>query len=111
VYFENGWSLQLIVHWRLFFIPYNTIVIYIISGIKAILQDSSVKIADDEGVSPSLSVTHEFPLICFSPRVMYVDVATAEAGPVVEPDLWTRRWSRVGADRRLEFPPAPRASE
>ncbi|KAH0820498.1 hypothetical protein GEV33_002293 [Tenebrio molitor] len=40
-----------------------------------------------------------------------VDVATAEAGPVVEPDLWTRRWPRVGADRRLEFPPAPRASE
>jgi hypothetical protein len=32
------------------------IVIYIISGIKAILQDSSVKIADDEGVSPSSSV-------------------------------------------------------
>jgi hypothetical protein len=32
----------------------NTIiVIYTISGIKAILQDSSVKIADDEGVSPS----------------------------------------------------------
>jgi hypothetical protein len=31
----------------------ETIVIYIISGIKAILQDSSVKIADDEGVSPS----------------------------------------------------------
>jgi hypothetical protein len=29
------------------------IVIYTISGIKAILQDSSVKIADDEGVSPS----------------------------------------------------------
>jgi hypothetical protein len=28
-----------------------TIVIYTISGIKAILQDSSVKIADDEGVS------------------------------------------------------------
>jgi hypothetical protein len=47
------------------------IVIYIISGIKAILQDSSVKIADDEGVSPSSSVTHEFPVICFSPRVMY----------------------------------------
>jgi hypothetical protein len=32
------------------------IVIYTISGIKAILQDSSVKIADDEGVSPSSSV-------------------------------------------------------
>jgi hypothetical protein len=32
------------------------IVIYAISGIKAILQDSSVKIADDEGVSPSSSV-------------------------------------------------------
>jgi hypothetical protein len=32
------------------------IVIYIISGIKAILQESSVKIADDEGVSPSSSV-------------------------------------------------------
>jgi hypothetical protein len=31
-------------------------VIYTISGIKAILQDSSVKIADDEGVSPSSSV-------------------------------------------------------
>ncbi|KAH0811885.1 hypothetical protein GEV33_010906 [Tenebrio molitor] len=28
-----------------------------------------------------------------------------------KPDLWTRRWSRVGADRRLEFPPAPRATE
>jgi hypothetical protein len=42
---------------------------------------------------------------------IFVDVATAEAGPVVEPDLWTRRWSRVGADRRLELPPAPRASE
>jgi hypothetical protein len=42
---------------------------------------------------------------------IHVDVATAEAGPVVEPDLWTRRWSRVGADRRLELPPAPRASE
>jgi hypothetical protein len=36
------------------------IVIYTFSGIKAILQDSSVKIADDE-----------FPVICFSPRVMY----------------------------------------
>jgi hypothetical protein len=34
----------------------DLIVIYIISGIKAILQDSSVKIADDEGVSPSPSV-------------------------------------------------------
>jgi hypothetical protein len=32
------------------------IVIYTISGIKAILQDSSEQIADDEGVSPSLSV-------------------------------------------------------
>jgi hypothetical protein len=32
------------------------IVIYTISGIKAILQDSSVKIADDEGVSSSSSV-------------------------------------------------------
>jgi hypothetical protein len=32
------------------------IVIYTISGVKAILQDSSVKIADDEGVSPSSSV-------------------------------------------------------
>jgi hypothetical protein len=32
------------------------IVIYIISGIKAILQGSSVKTADDEGVSPSSSV-------------------------------------------------------
>jgi GTP-dependent phosphoenolpyruvate carboxykinase len=32
------------------------IVIYTISGIKAILQDSSVKITDDEGVSPSSSV-------------------------------------------------------
>jgi hypothetical protein len=29
---------------------------YIISGIKAILQDSSVKIADDEGVSRTSSV-------------------------------------------------------
>jgi hypothetical protein len=37
--------------------PYvRIIVIYTISGIKAILQDSSVKIADDEGVSPSSSV-------------------------------------------------------
>jgi hypothetical protein len=53
------------------------IVIYIISGIKAILQDSSVKIADDEGVSPSSSVTHEFPVICFSPRVMYNILSTA----------------------------------
>jgi hypothetical protein len=34
----------------------TVIVIYTISGIKAILQDSSVKIADDEGVSPSSSV-------------------------------------------------------
>jgi hypothetical protein len=34
----------------------DVIVIYTISGIKAILQDSSVKIADDEGVSPSSSV-------------------------------------------------------
>jgi hypothetical protein len=34
----------------------SVIVIYTISGIKAILQDSSVKIADDEGVSPSSSV-------------------------------------------------------
>jgi hypothetical protein len=55
----------------------NRIVIYIISGIKAILQDSSVKIADDEGVSPSSSVTHEFPVICFSPRVMYNILSTA----------------------------------
>jgi hypothetical protein len=53
------------------------IVIYIISGIKAILQDSSVKIADDEGVSPSSYVTHEFPVICFSPRVMYNILSTA----------------------------------
>jgi hypothetical protein len=36
--------------------PYIILVIYTISGIKAILQDSSVKIADDEGVSPSSSV-------------------------------------------------------
>jgi hypothetical protein len=36
--------------------PNCVIVIYTISGIKAILQDSSVKIADDEGVSPSSSV-------------------------------------------------------
>jgi hypothetical protein len=36
--------------------PHTNIVIYTISGIKAILQDSSVKIADDEGVSPSSSV-------------------------------------------------------
>jgi hypothetical protein len=49
----------------------GVIVIYIISGIKAILQDSSVKIADDEGVSPSSAVTHEFRVICFTPRVMY----------------------------------------
>jgi hypothetical protein len=55
----------------------DLIVIYIISGIKAILQDSSVKIADDEGVSPSSSVTHEFPVICFSPRVMYNILSTA----------------------------------
>jgi hypothetical protein len=34
----------------------NVIVIYTIGGIKTILQDSSVKIADDEGVSPSSSV-------------------------------------------------------
>jgi hypothetical protein len=58
-------------------IPEIIIVIYIISGIKAILQDSSVKIADDEGVSPSSSVTHEFPVICFSPRVMYNILSTA----------------------------------
>jgi hypothetical protein len=45
--------------------------IYTISGIKAILQHSSVKIADDDGVSPSSSVINEFPVICFSPRVMY----------------------------------------
>jgi hypothetical protein len=32
------------------------IVLYTISGIKAILQDSSVKIADDEDVSPSSSI-------------------------------------------------------
>jgi hypothetical protein len=37
-------------------VPDGIIVIYTISGIKAILQDSSVKIADDEGVSPSSSV-------------------------------------------------------
>jgi hypothetical protein len=55
----------------------NTVVIYIMSVIKAILQDSSVKIADDEGVSPSSSVTHEFPVICFSPRVMYNILSTA----------------------------------
>jgi hypothetical protein len=30
-----------------------------------------VKIADDEGV------THEFPVICFSPRVMYNILSTA----------------------------------
>jgi hypothetical protein len=36
-----------------------------------------VKIADDEGVSPSSSVTHEFPVICFSPRVMYNILSTA----------------------------------
>jgi hypothetical protein len=35
-----------------------------------------VKIADDEGVSPSTSVTHEFPVICFSPRVMYNILST-----------------------------------
>jgi hypothetical protein len=40
------------------------IIIYIISGIKAILQDSSMKIADDEGVSPSSSVitNHTFKM-------------------------------------------------
>jgi hypothetical protein len=43
---------------------YNrVIVIYTISGIKAILQDSSVKIADDEGVSPSSSVITRVPVI------------------------------------------------
>jgi hypothetical protein len=57
--------------------PKIVIVIYIISGIKAILRDSSVKIADDEGVSPRSSVTHEFPVICFSPRVMYNILSTA----------------------------------
>jgi hypothetical protein len=36
-----------------------------------------VKIADDEGVSPSSSVTHEFPVICFSPRVMFNILSTA----------------------------------
>jgi hypothetical protein len=56
---------------------FHLIVIYIISGIKVILQDSSVKIADDEGVSRSSSVTHEFPAICFSPRVMYNILSTA----------------------------------
>jgi hypothetical protein len=55
----------------------GVIVIYIISGIKAILQDSSVKIADDEGVSPSSAVTHEFRVICFTPRVMYNILSTA----------------------------------
>jgi hypothetical protein len=55
----------------------TVIVIYMISGIKAILQDSSVKIADDEGVSPSSSLSHEFPVICFSPRVMYNILSTA----------------------------------
>jgi hypothetical protein len=55
----------------------DLIVIYIISGIKAILQDSSVKIADDESVSLSSSVTHEFSVICFSPRVMYNILSTA----------------------------------
>jgi hypothetical protein len=34
------------------------IVIYTISGIKAILQDSSVKIADDEGVKPEFICNH-----------------------------------------------------
>jgi hypothetical protein len=48
------------------------IVIYTVSGIKAILQDSSVKIADDEGVSPSSSVITRVSCICFSPRVMYM---------------------------------------
>jgi hypothetical protein len=56
-------------------IRFRIIVNYKISGIKAILQDSSVKIADD--VSPSSSVTHEFPVICFSPRVMYNILSTA----------------------------------
>jgi hypothetical protein len=36
-----------------------------------------VKIADDEGLSPRSSVTHEFPVICFSPRVMYNILSTA----------------------------------
>jgi hypothetical protein len=35
---------------------FGIIVIYTISAIKAILQDSNVKIADNEGVSPSSSV-------------------------------------------------------
>jgi GTP-dependent phosphoenolpyruvate carboxykinase len=47
------------------------IVIYTISGIKAILQDSSVKIADDEGVSPSSSVITRVSCNMLSPRVMY----------------------------------------
>jgi hypothetical protein len=36
-----------------------------------------VKIADHEGVSSSSSVTREFPVICFSPRVMYNILSTA----------------------------------
>jgi hypothetical protein len=47
------------------------IVIYTISGIKAILQDSSVKIADDEGVSPSSSVITRVSCNMLSPRVVY----------------------------------------
>jgi hypothetical protein len=62
---------------KLHFLTYCTNSYYIISGIKAILQDPSVKTADDEGVSPSSSVTHEFPVICFSPRVMYNILSTA----------------------------------
>jgi hypothetical protein len=49
----------------------NLIVIYTISWIKTILQDSSVKIADDEGVSPSSSLITRVSVVCFSPRVMY----------------------------------------
>jgi hypothetical protein len=36
-----------------------------------------VKIADEEGVTSNSSVTHEFPVICFSPRVMYNILSTA----------------------------------
>jgi hypothetical protein len=70
-------SVHKLYHARKVLLSRVIIVIYIISGIKAILQDSSVKIADDEDVSPSSSVTHEFPVRCFSPRVMYNILSTA----------------------------------
>jgi hypothetical protein len=36
-----------------------------------------VKIADDEGVSPSSSVSTRVTVICFSPRVIYNILSTA----------------------------------